>query len=152
MQSVFIVDFMSILTQKSTTCTFVCQVVKHITDSETSFPVLGALHWWADASRQKHQLIVHSKVLCLTVSNPGKMWHGYSLMGSHWHILQSTQNLLARSACSCHRSGPPKHHHCLPETLLPEILVCESSVILIWIYIYIYTGRFRRNLRDFGKW
>jgi len=139
MQSVFIVVFMSILTQKSTTCTFVCQVVKHVRDNETSFPVLDTLHWCADASRQKHQLIVHSKVLCLTVSNPGKMWHGYSLMGSHWHILHSTQNLLLRSAWSCYRSGPPKQHHCLPETLLPKMLVCKSSVILIWIYIiYIY--------------
>ena len=76
------------------------------------------------------------KFLCLTVSKPGKMWHGHNLMGGHWHIRHSTQNLLLRSAWKCYRSGPPKHHHCLPETLLPKMLVFKSSVGLIWIYIY----------------
>ena len=103
------------------------------------------LHWCSYTSRQKHQLLVHSKDLCLTVSNPGKMWHGHSLMGSHWHIQDWTQNLLLRSEWRSYRSGPPKHHHCLPETLLPKMLVSKSSVCLIWMYIY---NQLQTNMRD----
>ena len=113
-----------------------CQFVNHVRHSESSFSVLDTLHWCSDTSRQKHQLLVHSKFLCLTVSNPRKTWHGHSLMGSHWHIRHLTQNWLLRSAWSRHCSGPPKHHHCLPETLLPKMLVSKSSVGLIWIYTF----------------
>ena len=83
-------------------------------------------------------LLLHSKVLCLTVSKPGKMIHGHSLMGGHCHIQHSTRNLLLRSASSRHRYRSPKHHHCLPETLLPKMLVCKSSAGLIWIHIHSY--------------
>ena len=91
-------------------------------------------------------LLVHSKFLCLTVSNSRKMWHGHSLMARHWHIQHSTQNLLLRSAWRCHRSGSPKHHHCLPKTLLPKMLVSKSSVGLIWIYIY---SQLQTNIWDY---
>ena len=90
---------------------------------------------WGQQPNLLH-LLVHSKFLCLPVSNPQKMWHGQRLMARHWHIQHSTKNLLLRSAWSRHRSGSPKHHHYLPETLLPKMLVSKSSVGLIWIYIY----------------
>ena len=64
------------------------------------------------------------------------MRHGHSLMGCHWHIQYLTQNLLLRSACSRHCSGPPKHRHCLPETFLPKMFFSKRSVSLIWINIY----------------
>jgi len=155
MQSVFNVDFMSIFfffaniltcSSKMYKCYF--SVSLHRTCGAQwnfFFFVLDRLHRCSYTSRQKHQLLVHSKVLCLTVSNPRKMWHGHSLMGSHWHIQDWTQNLPLRSACRSYCSGPPKHHHCLPETLLPKILVSKYSVSLIWIYIY---SQFQTNMWD----
>ena len=113
--------------------TSLCQFVKHVRHSETCFSVLGRLHSCSYTSRQKHQVVEYFKVLRLTVSKTGKMWHGHSLMGSHWHIHDSTQNLPLQSVWSCYRFGPPKHHHCLPETLLPKMLFSESSVSLIWL-------------------
>jgi hypothetical protein len=118
--------------------TFLCQFIKHVRHSETCFSVLDRQHYCSYLSRQKHQVVEHFKVLRLTVSKTGKMWHGHSLMGSHWHIRDLTQNLPLQSVWSYYRFRPPKHHHCLPETL-PEMLVSKSSVSLIWIYIYIYT-------------
>jgi hypothetical protein len=79
-------------------------------------------------------LIVHSKVVRCSVSNPRKMWHGQNPLGRQQHIRESTQNLLPQSACSCQRPRSPKDHHCLPETLLPKMLFSKSSVCLIWIY------------------
>ena len=99
------------------------------------FFVLGALHLYSYTSRQKHQFPVHSKVLCVTVSKSGKMWHGHSLMGHQRHIPYSTQNLLLRSVWRRYRFWSLKDHRCLPETLLPKILVSESSVSLISLYI-----------------
>jgi len=114
--------------------TFLCHFVKHVRHRETSFSVLDRLHWCSYTSRQKHQLLEHSKFLLLSVSNSGKMWHGYSLMDSHCHIRQSTKNLLLRSVCSHQYSfRPPKHYHCLPETLLPKMLISKSSVSVIWL-------------------
>jgi len=157
MPSVFKVDFFSISLQifwlalaKCMSGTVLCQFVKHVRHNETSFLVLDRLHWCSYTSKQKHQLLVHSKVLCLTVSNPGKMWHGHSLMGSHWHIQDWTQNLLLQSACRSYRSGPPRHHHCLPETLLPKMLVSKISVSLIWMYIH---SQLQTNVRCIpGLW
>ena len=150
MQPVFIVDFISIffaniLTQKNTTYTscysstvsgtFLCQFVKYVRHNETSFSVLNGLHLCSNTSRLKHRLPVHSKVLCCSVSKWGKMWHGQSLMVGQRHIQHSPQNLLLRSVWSCYHFWPPKDHHCLPETLLPKMLVSKWSVSFIWIYI-----------------
>ena len=129
MQSVFIVDFISIFFANI----FMCQFVKHVRHNETSLSVLDGLHLWSYTSRQKHQFLVHSKFLCVTVSNSGKMRHGHSLMGRQRHIPYPTQNYLLRSV---YGFGESKDHHCLPETLLPKMLISESSVSLIWIYIY----------------
>ena len=78
---------------------------------------------------------MHSKFLSCSVSNSGKMWHGHNPMGGHWHIQHSTQNLLLQSVRSLYHFWSPKDHHCLPETLLPKMLVSKCSVSLIWIYI-----------------
>jgi len=76
---------------------------------------------------------VPSKLLWLNLSNSGKMRHGHSLMGGQRHIPYSTQNLLLRSL---YRFWASKEHNCLPETLLPKMLVSKCSVSLISIYIY----------------
>ena len=87
-------------------------------------------------SRQKHQLLVHSKVLCVTVSKTGKMWYGHSLMGGRWHIQHLTQNLLFRSVWMSYCFRQTKDHHCLPEKLLPKMLISIRSVSLISLYIH----------------
>jgi len=102
-----------------------------------SFTIPDGLHLWSYTSRQKHQLLVHSKLLCGSVSNPGNMRHGHRLMGRQRHIPYSIQNLLLRSVRSCYHFCLPKDHHCLPETLLPKRLVSKDSVSFIWIYTYI---------------
>jgi hypothetical protein len=81
-------------------------------------------------------LLVHSKLLSVLLSNSGKMRRWQRPLGRQRNICDATQNLLPRSACSCLRPRPPKDHHCLPETLLPKMLVSKSSVSLIWIHIY----------------
>jgi len=63
-----------------------------------------------------------SMFLCVTVSKPGKMWHGQSLMGGQRHIQHSTQNLLLQSVGRTVGVSLSKDHHCLPETLLPKIV------------------------------
>ena len=134
MQPVFIVDFISIFFANI----FLCQFIKHVRQNGTSFSVLDGLHLCSYISRQKHQLVVHSKVLCVTVSKAGKMWHGHSLMGRQQHIPYSIQNLLLQSVWRYRYCfWPPKDHHCLPETLLPKRLVSKNSVSLMWIYRYI---------------
>ena len=121
MQPVFIVDFISIFFAYI----FMCQFVKHVMHNEIS---LDGLHLCSYTSRQKHQLLVHSKFLCGSVSNSGKMWHGQRLLGHQQHIPCSTQNLLLQLVWRCYRFWPPKDHHCLPETLLTKMLVSECSV------------------------
>ena len=100
--------------------TFLCQVVKHVSDNETYFSVLDRLHLFSYSSRQKHQFPVHSKLLSCSVSKRGKMWHGKSLMGGQHHIQHSTENLLLLSVRSCYRFWPPKDYQLVPETLLPK--------------------------------